>query len=251
MVLPTPGGPGNGSAKPAGAASSCGLHEVRAVAASRPAIADTITETAPARSPSTDLPAGYHRVHDRENYTLAVPRTWERSQRPNGVLYTAVFYTAPDGRGLLQILPLDASDTPGRSLEATSEQLSRSNPGYEESASRRPRPGRRLRLHRRRRRPPVRRARSWHRRRMAPTGGDLGHRADIPRTDGLRRRRARERLGHSSPMCAPITVPAVPGMHVWQQSTRPKRGMVRVSSMQGDIRGHGDAAREPYRSGHQ
>ncbi|GAA2331205.1 hypothetical protein OHT20_14855 [Streptomyces caniferus] len=76
---------------------------------------------------STALPDGYRLVHDKKGFTLAVPRTWERSERRTGV-----FYTAPDDRRLLQIFEIKEPDTtPYEALETASRGLS-GNPGYKE-----------------------------------------------------------------------------------------------------------------------
>ncbi|WP_129294591.1 hypothetical protein [Streptomyces lydicus] len=76
---------------------------------------------------STELPDGYRLVHDEKGFTLAVPRTWKRSERRTGV-----FYTAPDDRGLLQIFEVSEPDTtPYEALETASRGLS-GNPGYKE-----------------------------------------------------------------------------------------------------------------------
>ncbi|SEB68477.1 hypothetical protein SAMN05428945_0860 [Streptomyces sp. 2224.1] len=76
---------------------------------------------------STELPDGYRLVHDEKGFTLAVPKTWQRSERRTGV-----FYTAPDDRGLLQIFEVNEPDTtPYEALETASRGLS-GNPGYKE-----------------------------------------------------------------------------------------------------------------------
>ncbi|MFI2257737.1 hypothetical protein [Streptomyces tubercidicus] len=84
--------------------------------------------TAPGRAPTlTDLPDGYHLVHDKKGFTLAVPGTWTRSERKTGV-----FYSAPDDRGLVQIFEIsDPEITPREALQEASKGLS-ANPGYEE-----------------------------------------------------------------------------------------------------------------------
>ncbi|MDT0457645.1 hypothetical protein RM550_18190 [Streptomyces sp. DSM 41527] len=76
---------------------------------------------------STELPDGYRLVHDEKGFTLAVPSSWQRSERRTGV-----FYTAPDDRGLLQIFEVSEPDTtPYEALETASRGLS-GNPGYKE-----------------------------------------------------------------------------------------------------------------------
>ncbi|MEW9520547.1 hypothetical protein [Streptomyces tubercidicus] len=84
--------------------------------------------TAPGRAPTlTDLPDGYHLVHDEKGFTLAVPGTWTRSERKTGV-----FYTSPDDHGLVQIFEISNPEiTPREALQQASEGLS-GNPGYEE-----------------------------------------------------------------------------------------------------------------------
>ncbi|MGW2412042.1 hypothetical protein ACWCV5_07620 [Streptomyces tubercidicus] len=84
--------------------------------------------TAPGRAPTlTDLPDGYHLVHDKKGFTLAVPGTWTRSERKTGV-----FYTAPDDHGLVQIFEISNPEiTPREALQEASKGLS-ANPGYEE-----------------------------------------------------------------------------------------------------------------------
>ncbi|MEU2792785.1 hypothetical protein [Streptomyces sp. NPDC007100] len=78
-------------------------------------------------APSGALPAGYRLVRDSAGFTLAVPETWQRSARKDGV-----FYTAPDQRYLLQIFEITEPDiTPYEALKATSESLA-DKPGYVE-----------------------------------------------------------------------------------------------------------------------
>ncbi|ARF59688.1 hypothetical protein B1H19_25220 [Streptomyces gilvosporeus] len=79
---------------------------------------------------ATDVPTDYRLVHDQAGFTLAVPRDWQRTERANGV-----FYTAPDQHGLVQIFQdQHPTETPREALEKTSQQLSHSaaNPNYEE-----------------------------------------------------------------------------------------------------------------------
>ncbi|WP_328385018.1 hypothetical protein OHS81_13465 [Streptomyces sp. NBC_00400] len=75
----------------------------------------------------TDLPDGYRLAHDKKGFTLAVPGTWTRSERKDGV-----FYTAPDDRGLLQIFEItDPEITPREALRQASQSRS-GKPGYKE-----------------------------------------------------------------------------------------------------------------------
>ncbi|WJY40234.1 hypothetical protein QT196_24800 [Streptomyces sp. P9-2B-2] len=75
----------------------------------------------------SELPDGFRLAHDKKNFTLAVPGTWTRSERKNGV-----FYTAPDDRGLVQIFEItDPEITPREALQQASQERS-AKPGYEE-----------------------------------------------------------------------------------------------------------------------
>ncbi|MEU8996757.1 hypothetical protein AB0C95_18420 [Streptomyces caniferus] len=106
----------------------------KASASDHPATARPTAESSGATSAtgtatplSTALPDGYRLVHDKKGFTLAVPRTWERSERRTGV-----FYTAPDDRRLVQIFEISEPDTtPYEALEKASQGLS-GNPGYKE-----------------------------------------------------------------------------------------------------------------------
>ncbi|KOT98639.1 hypothetical protein ADK86_16170 [Streptomyces sp. NRRL F-5755] len=76
-------------------------------------------------SPSGALPSGYRLARDSAGFSLAVPEGWQRTQRTDGV-----FYTAPDERYLLQIFEITEPDiTPREALQATSRDLA-GKPGY-------------------------------------------------------------------------------------------------------------------------
>ncbi|MFK8848650.1 hypothetical protein [Streptomyces sp. Ac-502] len=78
-------------------------------------------------SPSGTVPPGYRLARDSAGFSIAVPRNWQRTQRSDGV-----FYTAPDERYLLQIFEVTEPDiTPHEALTATSQSLA-DKPGYVE-----------------------------------------------------------------------------------------------------------------------
>ncbi|MEU5584357.1 hypothetical protein [Streptomyces chrestomyceticus] len=81
----------------------------------------------PSGSSSNPVPPGYRLARDPAGFSLAVPANWQRSQRSDGV-----FYTAPDERYLLQIFEVTEPDiTPLEALKATSQSLA-DKPGYVE-----------------------------------------------------------------------------------------------------------------------
>ncbi|MEU7186882.1 hypothetical protein [Streptomyces sp. NPDC045369] len=81
----------------------------------------------PSGSPSGAAPPGYRLARDSAGFSLAVPENWQRSQRSDGV-----FYTAPDERYLLQVFEVTEPDiTPLEALKATSRSLA-DKPGYVE-----------------------------------------------------------------------------------------------------------------------
>ncbi|KOG57053.1 hypothetical protein ADK76_18455 [Streptomyces griseoflavus] len=76
-------------------------------------------------SSSGALPSGYRLARDSAGFSIAVPEGWQRTQRTDGV-----FYTAPDERYLLQIFEITEPDiTPREALQATSRDLA-GKPGY-------------------------------------------------------------------------------------------------------------------------
>ncbi|MFH8406722.1 hypothetical protein ACH4FX_18290 [Streptomyces sp. NPDC018019] len=75
--------------------------------------------TAASGAPSGTLPSGYRLARDSAGFSLAVPEGWQRTERKDGV-----FYTAPDERYLLQIFEITEPDiTPYEALKATSRSL--------------------------------------------------------------------------------------------------------------------------------
>ncbi|MFD7664933.1 hypothetical protein [Streptomyces sp. NPDC059788] len=75
--------------------------------------------------PSGTVPTGYRLARDTAGFTLAVPEKWQRTERKDGV-----FYTAPDQRYLLQIFEITEPDiSPYEALKATSDSLA-DKPGY-------------------------------------------------------------------------------------------------------------------------
>ncbi len=95
-----------------------------------PTAPSTATDATTGPTAVTDVPTDYRLVHDQAGFTLAVPRDWQRTERTNGV-----FYSAPDQHGLVQIFQVQhPTETPREALEKTSQQLSHSaaNPSYEE-----------------------------------------------------------------------------------------------------------------------
>ncbi|MEV5598235.1 hypothetical protein [Streptomyces sp. NPDC052496] len=108
--------------------SSPDPHRSTAAPAGEPTGPATDTETgSPSGSPSGAVPSGYRLARDSAGFSLAVPRDWQRTQRSDGV-----FYTAPDQRYLLQIFEITEPDiTPHEALRATSDSLA-DKPGYVE-----------------------------------------------------------------------------------------------------------------------
>ncbi|OKI09921.1 hypothetical protein A6A06_04670 [Streptomyces sp. CB02923] len=86
----------------------------------------TATDGASGSSPGA-VPSGYRLARDSAGFSLAVPEKWQRTERTDGV-----FYTAPDQRYLLQIFEITEPDiTPHEALAATSRSLA-DKPGYVE-----------------------------------------------------------------------------------------------------------------------
>jgi hypothetical protein len=76
----------------------------------------------------TDIPAGFALQEDTAGSTVAVPEGWDREEKKNGV-----FYSSPDGRGLLQIYTVTEGDlTPYEALGETSRTLGRTNDNYKQ-----------------------------------------------------------------------------------------------------------------------
>ncbi|WP_030678125.1 hypothetical protein [Streptomyces rimosus] len=76
-------------------------------------------------SPSGALPSGYRLARDSAGFSIAVPQGWQRTERKDGV-----FYTASDERYLLQVFEITEPDiTPREALQGTSRDLA-GKPGY-------------------------------------------------------------------------------------------------------------------------
>ncbi|MEV0603414.1 hypothetical protein AB0I82_29540 [Streptomyces sp. NPDC050315] len=73
------------------------------------------------------VPDGYERVQDDYGFTTVVPEGWERT-----TARSSAFYTAPDGRSLIQIFEITEDYyTPYEALQKASDNLARED-GYEE-----------------------------------------------------------------------------------------------------------------------
>ncbi|MFH8347909.1 hypothetical protein [Streptomyces sp. NPDC018045] len=81
----------------------------------------------PSGSSPGAVPSGYRLARDSAGFSLAVPENWQRTERKDGI-----FYTAPDERYLLQVFEITEPDiSPYEALEATSQSLA-DKPGYVE-----------------------------------------------------------------------------------------------------------------------
>ncbi|KAA6214437.1 hypothetical protein CP973_35670 [Streptomyces albofaciens JCM 4342] len=102
----------------------------RGGATAPPGVPSGATDTPPygstaSGSPSGALPSGYRLARDSAGFSIAVPQGWQRTERKDGV-----FYTAPDERYLLQVFEITEPDiTPREALQATSRDLA-GKPGY-------------------------------------------------------------------------------------------------------------------------